>query len=137
MTEQTARKESNVMLRVKGTMQTNIKEWAKPEVVRGGDQAEHCHILPGGSRQDTTLAVPVKKRKADVMVEAQDKKKKKFVFNKRGKLKDAELKELSRTSKNIFKTNCSPSTHAGQGDGGGGGGHGRGRQRAGGEAGES
>ena len=65
------------------------------------DQAEQCHILPGGSRLDTTLAVPVKKRKAEVMVEAPDKKKK-FVFNKRGKLKEDELKELSRTNKNIF-----------------------------------
>ena len=43
----------------------------------------------------------MKKRKAEVMVEAPDKKKK-FVFNKRGKLKEDELKELSRTNKNIF-----------------------------------
>ena len=54
------------------------------------DQAEQSHILSGGSRLDTTLAVPVKKRKAEVMVEAPDKKKK-FVFNKRGKLKEDEL----------------------------------------------
>ena len=40
-----------------------------------------------------------KKRKAEVMAEGS---KKKFVFNKRGKLKDDELIELARTNKNIL-----------------------------------
>ena len=53
-----------------------------------------------GSRLDTTLAVPVKKRKATELIEVTTKKK--FVFNKRGKLKGGELKELVRTNKNIF-----------------------------------
>ena len=42
----------------------------------------------------------MKKRKATELIEVTTKKK--FVFNKRGKLKDDELKELARTNKNIF-----------------------------------
>jgi hypothetical protein len=101
---------------VKDPKQSSMKVWTQPartpthleevSIQEEETQAEQSHILPGESRQDTTLAVPVqekapggKKRKAEFLA---DSSKKKFVFNKRGKLKDDELIELARTNRNIF-----------------------------------
>ena len=68
-----------VQIKVKEPKQSSTKEWTQPA--------------------STKATADGSKRKAEVLAESS---KKKFMFNKRGKLKDDELIELARTKKNIF-----------------------------------
>jgi hypothetical protein len=112
-----------VQFKLKEPKQTSIKEWALPGVVVMLPEEEKGKEVPTTSTTTTTTAVVEmlpeeckevsvlvaattitatkegRKRKAEVLAEGS---KKKFVFNKRGKLNVDEMKELSRTNKNIF-----------------------------------
>ena len=68
-----------MQLKVKETKQSCMKEWTLSTSAKATADG--------------------RKRKAEVLAEGS---KNKFVFNKRGKLKDDEIKELGRTNKNIF-----------------------------------
>ena len=68
-----------MQLKVKESKQSCMKEWTLSTT--------------------TKATADRRKRKAEVLAEGS---KNQFVFNKRGKLKDDEIKELARTNKNIF-----------------------------------
>ena len=75
---------------VKRSKQTSMRGWTLTQ-----EEAEEEHTpLPETAGENTTEG---KKRKAEDSAENA-----KFKFNKRGKLKVDEIKELARTNKNIF-----------------------------------
>ena len=117
--------QAEVQFKLKETKQTDIRIWAIPEVVEllpeevrdkevqattittattgvvveMMSEVEEGMEVSGMAPATTTATLEGRKRKAIVLTEG---KSKKFVFNKRGKLKVDEIKELARTNKNIF-----------------------------------
>jgi hypothetical protein len=117
--------QAEIQFNLRETTQTNIMKWAVPEVVgmlpeevRGKEvpatttttattgvvvdvspEVEEDKEVSGMAPTTTTSTPEGRKRKTIVIAEGKGKK---FVFNKRGKLKVDEIKELARTNKYIF-----------------------------------
>ena len=84
---------------VKRSKQTSMRGWTLTQ-----EEAEARHTpLPGTAGKNTTEG---KKGKAEESAENA-----KLKFNKRGELKVDEIKELTRTNKNIFSWLRPPTTH--------------------------